>query len=71
MEQEDRERLVRIETILEEVVAPQLKSYGPRVRRLETVAAVATVLWGGVCVVGYVLQDTVSEWIKRKVLGHG
>lgn len=71
MNQEDRDRLVRIETILEEVVAPQLKSYGPRVRRLETVVASAGVVWGGICVAGYVLKDTVSEWIKQKLLGHG
>lgn len=70
MEQEDRDRLVRIETILEEVVAPQLKSYGPRVRRLEQYVAAGYVVWGGICIVGYVLKDTASTWIKQKVLGH-
>jgi|CXWL01.1.fsa_nt_gi Fe-S cluster biogenesis protein NfuA len=87
MKQEDSERLARIETILSDVIAPQLGSYGPRIRELEVAVpelnthgkrlrslehfrTVASVMWGGACVVGYVLKDTAAGWIKAKVLGH-
>lgn len=69
MDREDRDRLVRIETILTENVVPRLDSYGPRVRRLERVAVIASVMWGGMCVLGYVAKDAASEWIKQKVMG--
>lgn len=69
MENEDRERLVRIETILEKVVAPQLQSYGPRIRKLETVAKVAGYAWVGIGAVALVFKDTAAEWLKRKILG--
>lgn len=87
MNDDDSQRLARIETILEKVIAPQLESYGPRIRKLEESVpelnthgkrlrslehfrTVATVMWGGACVVGYVLKDTAAGWIKAKVLGH-
>lgn len=69
MNQEDRDRLMRIETILTESVVPRLDDHGPRIRVLEKVAIVASVFWGGICVVGYVAKDAASEWIKQKVMG--
>lgn len=71
MSPEDRERLVRIETILTESVVPRLLNYGPRIKRLENVALAAGMVWSGVCVVAYIAKDTASEWMKRKVLGNG
>jgi Fe-S cluster biogenesis protein NfuA len=70
MDREDRDRLIRIETILEESVVPRLVNHGPRIARLEKVALAATIAWGGVCVLAYVAKDTASEWLKNKVLGH-
>ena len=69
MDSEDRERLVRIETILEKVVAPQLHSYGPRIRKLEVVAAIAGYAWVGLGAAALVFKDTAAEWLKRKMLG--
>ena len=69
MDKDDRARLIRVETILTESIVPQLQSYGPRIRRLERVALVATVMWSGVCVICYAVKDTAAGWIKSKVLG--
>ncbi len=69
MNQEDRERLVRIETILTESVVPRLNDHGPRIKVLEKVAMFASVLWGGACVVGWVAKDAAAAWLKQKVLG--
>ena len=69
MDREDRDRLVRIETILSESIVPQLQSYGPRIRKLERFAIVATAVWSGICIIGYVVKDTAAGWVKRKVLG--
>lgn len=69
MNQEDRDRLMRIETVLEKVVVPQLTSYGPRIKKLENFKTAASILWGGVCVIGWVAKDAAAEWLKRKVIG--
>ena len=70
MNQEDRDRLMRIETILTESVVPRLDDHGPRIRLLEKVAICASVLWGGACVVGYVAKDAAAAWLKQKVVGN-
>lgn len=70
MDREDRERLVRIETLLTESVVPRLNAHGKSIELLEKVAIVASVLWSGACVVGWVAKDAAAAWLKQKVLGH-
>lgn len=70
MDKEDRDRLMRIETILTESVVPRLNDHGPRIKVLEKVAVVASVMWGGVCVAGYIAKDAAAEWLKRAIVGH-
>lgn len=68
MDNDSRERLVRIETILTESVVPRLDSYGPRIRVLEKVAIVGGAIWTGVCIGGYMAKEIVLEWAKKKLV---
>lgn len=66
MDRDDRDRLIRIETILTDNVVPRLGDYGKRIKALERVAQFATVFWGILGVVGYVAKDATLTWIKQK-----
>lgn len=70
MDREDRDRLVRIETILTESIVPRINDYSKRIKVLEGVAKTATIL-GGVALGGiYFARDVAVEWIKNR-MAHG
>lgn len=77
MNQDDRDRLIRIETLLTSSVVPRLDSHGEKLEKhdgrlkvVEKVALTATVMWGGACLIAYVAKDAAAEWFKRRIMGH-
>ncbi len=74
MTPEDSARLVRIETILTESIAPRLNGHSEklekhdiRLKAVERVAMVGGIVWGGMCVIAYLAKDAAAEWLARKV----
>ncbi len=74
MTPEDRDRLIRIETILTESIAPRLDSHSKtmekhdgRLKVVERLALIANIAWGGICVLAYLSKDAAAEWIARRV----
>lgn len=69
MDREDRERLVRIETILTESVVPRLNDYSKRIKVLEGVAKTATIIGAVGLGAIYMARDVAVGWLKRSVVG--
>ena len=69
MDREDRERLVRIETILTESISPRINDHGKRIKVLEGIAKTATVIGAIGLGVVYMARDVAIGWLKKSVGG--
>lgn len=63
------EAIIRLETKMD-TVGERMNDHGKRIKAVERVAVIASVFWGGICVVGYVAKDAAAAWIKQKASGN-